>query len=225
MIELIDLKKTNFINLIKIVEYYKKGFFPMADSRHAKTITFFKPLKRFIIPINNFHVPKKLFSIFKKQKYKFKINSNFEQVINLCQKTQRKNEDTWINDIIINTYTKLYKIKKSHCVECYENNKLVGGLYGVHLGRCFFGESMFSLQSNTSKLCLLYLIAILIKNKFDLLDSQFYNPHLIQFGAYEIPNKQYEALLKQSLKNKAYFKDLGNFQQALSTIQSIHHKS
>ena len=126
----------------------------------------------------------------KKQKYKYKINSNFEQVINLCQKAQRKNEDTWINDIIINTYTKLYKIKKSHCVECYENNKLVGGLYGMHLGRCFFGESMFSLQSNTSKLCLLYLIAILIKNNFNLLDSQFYNPHLIQFGAYEISDKK-----------------------------------
>ena len=225
MIELIDLKKNNLINLRKLVEFYKKGFFPMADSRRDKTINFFKPLKRFIIPINNFHVPKKLFSIFKKQKYEFKINTNFEQIIALCQKVQRKNEDTWINDIIINTYTKLYKIKESHSVECYENNKLVGGLYGVHLGRCFFGESMFSLQSNTSKLCLLYLIAILIKNKFSLLDSQFYNPHLAQFGAFEIPDKKYMTLLKKGLDNKADFKDLRNFQEALSTIQSISHKS
>ena len=168
MIELINLKNNNLINLRKLVGFYKKGFFPMADSSHSETITFFKPLKRFIIPINNFHIPKKLFSIFKKQKYEFKINTNFELVITLCQKIKRKNEDTWINDIIINTYTKLYKIKKSHCVECYENNNLVGGLYGVHLGSCFFGERMFSLQSNTSKLCLLYLIAILIKNKFSL---------------------------------------------------------
>jgi len=90
LIELIDLKKNNLINLRKLVKFYKKGFFPMADSRHAKTITFFKPLKRFIIPINNFHVPKKLFSIFKKQKYEFKINTNFAQVIALCQKVQRK---------------------------------------------------------------------------------------------------------------------------------------
>ena len=225
MIELIDLKKTNLINLGKLVEFYKKGFFPMADNRQAKTISFFKPLKRFIIPINNFHVPKKLFSIFKKQKYEFKINTDFEEVITLCQKVQRKNEDTWINDIIINTYKKLYKIKKSHCVECYENNKLVGGLYGVHLGRCFFGESMFSLKPNTSKLCLLYLIAILIKNNFCLLDSQFYNPHLIQFGGFEIPDKKYMALLKYGLKNKANFKDLSDFQEALSTIQSINHKS
>ena len=225
MIELSDLKKTNFINLRKIVEFYKKGFFPMADSRDAKTITFFKPLKRFIIPINNFHVPKKLFSIFKKQKYEFKINTNFEQIITLCQKVQRKNKDTWINDIIINTYTKLYKIKESHSVGCYENNKLVGGLYGVHLGSCFFGESMFSLQSNTSKLCLLYLIAILKKNKFSLLDSQFYNPHLIQFGAFEIPDKKYTSLLKKGLENKADFKNFKNFQEASSTIQSINHIS
>ena len=84
---------------------------------------------------------------------------------------------------------------------------------------------MFSLQSNTSKLCLLYLIAILIKNRFNLLDSQFYNPHLIQFGAYEIPDKKYTALLEKSLKNKADFKDLRDFQEALSIIQSINHKS
>ena len=84
---------------------------------------------------------------------------------------------------------------------------------------------MFSLQSNTSKLCLLYLIAILIKNKFSLLDSQFYNPHLAQFGAFEIPDKKYATLLKKGLKNKADFKDLRNFQEALSAIQSINHKS
>ena len=125
----------------------------------------------------------------------------------------------------IQLYIKLYKIKQSHSVECYENNNLVGGLYGVHLGRCFFGESMFSLQSNTSKLCLLYLIAILIKNKFSLLDSQFYNPHLIQFGAFEIPNKKYMNLLKKGLKSRSNFKDLKDFQEVLLTIQSINHKS
>ena len=84
---------------------------------------------------------------------------------------------------------------------------------------------MFSLQSNTSKLCLLYLIAILINNKFNLLDSQFYNSHLTQFGAFEIPDKKYATLLKKGLKNKADFKDLRNFQEALSAIQSINHKS
>ena len=84
---------------------------------------------------------------------------------------------------------------------------------------------MFSLKSNTSKLCLLYLIAILIKNKFSLLDSQFYNPHLTQFGAFELPNRNYITLLKKGLKNKADFKDLRDFQEVLSIIQSINHKS
>jgi len=214
-----------FIDLEQLVKFYEKGFFPMADSRYEEKITFYKPQKRFVIPIQNFHIPKKLLSIFKKNLYQFKINTNFEKVITLCQKIKRKNKDTWINDIIINTYTKLYKIKKSHSVECYEDNNLVGGLYGVHLGSCFFGESMFSIKSNTSKLCLLYLIAILIKNRFSLLDSQFFNPHLVQFGANEITHQEYEYLLKEGLKNKTNFKDFINFQEVLSIIQSINHKS
>ena len=119
----------------------------------------------------------------------------------------------------------LNKVGIAHSVECWHENKILGGLYGVQINSCFFGESMFSLKPNTSKLCLLYLIAILIQNKFSLLDSQFYNPHLTQFGAFEIPNRNYITLLKKGLKNKADFKDLKNFQEASSTIQSINHIS
>ena len=153
------------------------------------------------------------------------MNYNFSQVINNCRKVKRKNEDTWINSIIVNTYTELNKIRKCHSVECYENNKLIGGLYGVHLGSCFFGESMFSLKKNTSKFCLLYLIAILIKNNFLLLDSQFFNTHLLQFGAYEVENEIYEKKLKDSLKFNANFKDIINFQDAFSLIQSSNQRS
>ena len=197
----------------------------MAENCNAKEISFYKPKKRFLLPINNFHVPRKLFNFFKKKNYKFKINNNFEQVIILCQKVKRKDYDSWINDIIINTYTKLNKLNNCHSIECYENNKLVGGLYGVHIASCFFGESMFSLKTNTSKMCLLYLIAILKKNKFHLLDSQFYNQHLVQFGAYEISNKKYETILKKSLTINSEFKDLNNFQEVLSILQSTSHKS
>ena len=213
------------IDLNKLVEFYKKGFFPMAGSSYDQKVSFYKPLKRFVIPIKNFHIPKKLFSIFKNNKYEFRINYNFETIINLCQKVRRKNQDTWINDIIINTYIKLHKANKSHSVECYEKNKIIGGLYGVHLGSCFFGESMFSLKNNTSKMCLLYLIAILKKNNFQLLDSQFYNPHLIQFGALEISSEEYDLILKKGLKNKAVFKEIFDFQEILSTLQSTSHKS
>ena len=197
----------------------------MADSKYSEEIKFYKPKLRFIIPISNFHYPKKLFNEFKKTKYSFKINYNFSKVIELCKEIKRKDKDTWINDIILDTYIELYKINKCHSVECYEDEKLVGGLYGLHIGSCFFGESMFSLKTNTSKFCLLYLLAILKKNKFSILDSQFFNPHLVQFGAYEIENKLYENKLKESLEIESFFKNINSFQEVLSLLQSTNQRS
>ncbi len=197
----------------------------MAESKHSEEIKFYKPKLRFVIPIKNFAYPRKLFNEFKKTKYFFKVNHNFHQVIELCKEIQRKDNDTWINSIISNTFIELHKIGKSHSVECYENDKLIGGLYGLHLGSCFFGESMFSLKTNTSKFCLLYLIAILKKYNFSILDSQFFNPHLLQFGAYEIESEYYEKKLKESLKKESFFKNIENFQEALSLIQSTNQRS
>ena len=197
----------------------------MADSKYSEEIKFYKPKLRFIIPISNFHYPKKLFSEFKKTKYSFKIDHNFSKVIELCKEIKRRDKDTWINNIILDTYIELYKIQKCHSVECYDEDKLVGGLYGLHIGSCFFGESMFSLKTNTSKFCLLYLLAILKKNNFSILDSQFFNPHLVQFGAYEIETEIYENKLKTSLEIESFFQDINNFQEALSLLQPTNHKS
>ena len=197
----------------------------MADSKYSEEIKFYKPKLRFIIPISNFQYPKKLFNEFKKSKYSFKIDQDFAKVIELCKEIKRKDKDTWINDIILNTFIELYKIGKSHSVECYENNKLIGGLYGLHLGSCFFGESMFSFRTNTSKFCLLYLLAILKKNNFLLLDSQFFNPHLVQFGAFEIESKLYEKQLKKSLEKNCNFEAIENFQEVLSILQSNNQRS
>ncbi len=197
----------------------------MADSKYSEEIKFYKPILRFIIPISNFHYPKKLFSEFKKTKYNFKIDQNFAKVIELCKNIKRKNQDTWINEIILDTYIELYKIGKCHSVECYEDNNLIGGLYGLHIGSCFFGESMFSLKTNTSKFCLLYLLAILKKNNFSILDSQFFNPHLVQFGAYEIETEIYEKKLKESLEIECCFKEVINFQEVLSLLQSTNQRS
>ena len=197
----------------------------MAESEQNEEIKFYKPKLRFIIPIVDFHCPKKLFYDFKKEEYNFKINSNFEKVISFCKKVKRKDNDTWINQIIVNTFKELHNIGKCHSVECYEGNNLIGGLYGVHLGSCFFGESMFSLKSNTSKYCLLYLFAVLKKNNFKLLDSQFFNPHLVQFGAYEIESKIYENKLKEGLKINSKFEQINEFQEVLSLIQSNSHRS
>ena len=216
---------SKIIDLNSLIEFYKKAYFPMAESKYSEEIKFYKPKLRFIIPISNFHYPKKLFSEFKKTKYHFKINYNFPSVIRLCQAIKRRDKDTWINDTILNTFIELHKLGKSHSVECYDNENLVGGLYGLHLGSCFFGESMFSLKTNTSKFCLLYLLAILKKNNFSILDSQFFNPHLIQFGAYEIENALYQKQLSKSLNKESLFKNIENFQEALSLIQSTNQRS
>ena len=197
----------------------------MADNANTEVINLYQPKKRFIIPINNFHVPKKLFKLFKRNTYTFKINNNFESVISKCQLANRKDRGTWINSIILDSYLNLYYEKKAHSVECYYQNQLIGGLYGVHIGGCFFGESMFSELPNTSKFCLLYLVAILKKNFFSILDSQFYNKHLIQFGAFEIENKIYLEELAASINKKRAFTSIENFQEVLSLLQPNSHKS
>lgn len=197
----------------------------MADNAESEVINLYQPKKRFIIPINNFHVPKKLFKLFRKNTYTFKINNNFKNVISKCQLANRKDNGTWINNIILDSYLNLHYEKIAHSVECYDQNQLIGGLYGVHIGGCFFGESMFSELSNTSKFCLLYLIAILKKNLFSILDSQFYNEHLIQFGAFEIENKIYLEKLTVSINDNRAFTFIENFQEVLSLLQPNSHKS
>ena len=197
----------------------------MAENFDSEFINLYQPKKRFIIPIDNFHVPKKLFKLFRRNTYTFKINNNFKNVISKCQLANRKDNGTWINSIILDSYLNLHYEKMAHSVECYDQNKLIGGLYGVHIGGCFFGESMFSELSNTSKFCLLYLIAILKKNSFSILDSQFYNEHLIQFGAFEIENKIYLEKLTVSINDNRAFTFIENFQEVLSLLQPNSHKS
>ena len=197
----------------------------MAENASSEIVNLYQPKKRFIIPIDNFHVPKKLFKLFKKNNYTLKINNNFENIISKCQLANRKDNGTWINSIILDSFINLHNEKMAHSVECYDRNRLIGGLYGVHIGGCFFGESMFSELSNTSKFCLLYLIAILKKNSFSLLDSQFYNEHLIQFGAFEVDNKIYLEKLTASIDDNRAFTSIENFQEVLSLLQPNSHKS
>ncbi len=216
---------SKIIPVSNLLEFYKKGLFPMAENANSEVVNLYQPKKRFIIPIDNFHVPKKLFKLFKTNTYTFKINNNFENVISRCQLANRKDNGTWINSVILDSYVNLHYEKMAHSIECYNQNKLVGGLYGVHIGGCFFGESMFSEISNSSKFCLLYLIAILKKNLFSILDSQFYNEHLVQFGAFEINNKDYLSKLKISIKYDREFSFIENFHEVLSLLQLNNHKS
>ena len=197
----------------------------MADNAKSEIVKLYQPKKRFLIPINSFHIPRKLFKVFKKKNFTFKINSSFENVIYKCQTAQRRDNGTWINEVILNTFINLHNLNMCHSVECFKDKQLVGGLYGLQIGACFFGESMFSDLSNTSKLCLLYLIAILKKNSFSILDSQFYNKHLVQFGAYEVNNYEYLKKIKEGIKNKSKFIFIDDFHEVLSLLQPNNHKS
>ena len=197
----------------------------MATSAYSNEINFFKPQKRFIIPIYSFHLPRKLFSEYKKNKFTFCINTQFETVIQNCSIPRNSNNETWINETIKETYLQLNLEGQAHSIECLYKNKLVAGLYGVHIGSCFFGESMFNNMTNTSKLTLLYLIALLAKHKFTLLDSQFYNTHLIQFGAYEISDQKYQLQLTSGINKTCIFPKSFDFQKSISTLQSLSHKS
>jgi leucyl/phenylalanyl-tRNA--protein transferase len=215
----------NIIKSKELIQLYKKGYFPMAQDAKSNEVSFYRPEKRFIIPIETFHIPKKLFYEFKKKKYKFLINCNFSAVIENCARVRRAPNETWINQMIIITFIQLKQEGYAKSIECYLENELVGGLYGLHIGGCFFGESMFSYASNVSKLCLLFLISILLKEKFNLLDSQFYNSHLLQFGAYEISNTEYQEKLKNEINKKNVFLENYDYQESISILHSISHKS
>ena len=130
---------------------------------------------------------------------------DFNGVIKNCAKKTKNRPSTWINKEIIKLYSNLHKIGHAHSIEAWHQNRLVGGLYGVSLGSAFFGESMFSIMSNSSKICLVYLIANLKIKKFTLLDTQFVNPHLKKIGAIEISRQKYLKILGRSLKKNANF--------------------
>ena len=190
-----------------LIEGYKRGIFPMAESKDDIDVFWVSPEIRGIINLNNFIIPKSLKKIIKKKSFEIKINYDFLSIINCCAELNYKRKDTWINKLIIDNYTQLHKLKLATSVECYQERKLVGGLYGVHLGKFFFGESMFSRKSNASKIALVYLAAHLKKGGFEILDTQFFTKHLEQFGAIEIKKEKYLSLLKNNITSNLVFPD------------------
>ena len=188
-----------------ILKGYSLGIFPMSESFNDPNIYWINPKKRGVIPINDFKISKNLRKEIKKKKFVITINKDFNGVIKNCAKKTKNRPSTWINKEIIKLYSNLHKIGHAHSIEAWHKNRLVGGLYGVSLGSAFFGESMFSIMSNSSKICLIYLLANLKIKKFTLLDTQFINPHLKKLGAIEISRKKYLKMLGISLKKNANF--------------------
>ena len=216
------------LNYEFIIQIYKLGIFPMARDRHDKKIYFINPKKRALIPIREFHVSKSFKRFLKKKPFFVTINSNFREIINKCATENRS--ETWINKIIEDKFNELHELGIAHSIECWKNNEIVGGIYGISIGGCFFAESMFSKVSNASKFALINLVARLHYLNYSILDIQFINQHLRQFGAYEVSQNIFKKKLDMCIDKKINFQSLSVededlFENVLNFLQDINETS
>jgi len=192
-----------------LLKAYACGVFPMAESAEDPALYWIEPEMRGIIPLDRFHVPSRLARTVRSDRYTITINRDFDGVLDGCAEPQPGRPRTWINARIRVLYHKLYDRRHCHSIEVYDGDALVGGLYGVSLGRAFFGESMFHRARDASKVALVHLVARLRAGGFKLLDTQFVTDHLKRFGAVEVPRRQYHKLLEGALGGDGDFAALG----------------
>lgn len=185
---------------------YAQGIFPMAHPQEDGEVYWYAPDPRGLLPLEDFHCPSRLAQTVRQEPYDIKIDEAFEKVIRGCAEPRgEENQTTWISEGIIEAYTKLHRLGYAHSVEAWEEDRLVGGLYGVALGGLFAGESMFYRETDASKICLVHLVDRLEERDFDLLDVQWVNAHLEQFGAYEISREEYERRLRDVIDRDVSF--------------------
>jgi leucyl/phenylalanyl-tRNA--protein transferase len=188
-----------------LLKAYSVGLFPMAETAEDPTIFWVEPEMRGVMPIEEFHTPRSLRKQLNKGEYEITFNEAFNAVVNGCAASAEGREQTWINETIRLLYGELHDMEHAHSVEAWYEDQLVGGLYGVTLGRAFFGESMFSRRSNASKVALVHLVERLKQRGFILLDTQFNTEHLAQFGTRDVPRAEYEKMLEEALIGVANF--------------------
>ncbi len=182
-----------------LLRAYQSGFFPMAETRDAADLFWLNPEQRGILPLDAFHLPRRLRRTVLSGPYTVTADTNFPATIDGCAAPRPGPPETWINPDIRRLYLELHRMGFAHSVETWLNGALVGGLYGVAIGGAFFGESMFSTERDASKVALVHLVARLTLGGFRLLDTQFITSHLTQFGAIEIPRTDYQARLDNAL--------------------------
>ena len=193
-----------------LLSAYSQGLFPMAEDGEATDVQWVCPQMRGQISIERMHIPRRLQKNVKRMTlkglpYDIRINTAFEDVITYCAQATVERKETWINDPIISAYCDLHRQGYAHCVECWQDNTLVGGLYGIAIGGAFFGESMFSRARDASKVALVHLAARLWYAGYKILDTQFTNDHLEQFGVYETPHHLYMEALQPVLELDCVF--------------------
>jgi leucyl/phenylalanyl-tRNA--protein transferase len=188
-----------------LLDCYRRGVFPMADARWDERLFLVDPARRGIIPLDAFHTPRRLARTVRSGRFETRVDTAFEAVIEACAAPAPGRQETWINLTIQRLCAELFKRGAAHSVETWHEGRLVGGLYGVALGGAFFGESMFSLERDASKVALVRLVEHLTAAGFTLLDAQFVTDHLETFGAVEIPRAEYRRRLAAALKRKVRF--------------------
>ena len=193
------------INPEELLLAYRLGIFPMAESRTADDVLWVRPHERGILPLDKFHVPRRLARIIRSDRFQVTVNMAFDQVIRACAESQPDRRETWINDAIINVFISLHKRGFAHSVETWHDGNLVGGLYGLSVGAAFFAESKFSRMTDASKVALVHLAARLKAGGYLLLDAQFPNPHLEQFGAVTVTEERFQFLLSEALAHSGNF--------------------
>jgi leucyl/phenylalanyl-tRNA--protein transferase len=204
---------------------YASGVFPMAESRHGSDLYWIDPDVRGVIPLTDFHIPRRLRRTLRNGPCEVRSDSDFIGVIRSCAEHTGSRPDTWINTEIKGLYNALFDTGFAHSVETWQDGELVGGLYGVALGGAFFGESMFSRARDASKVALCHLAARLCKSGFTLLDSQFLTEHLRQFGAIEIDRPDYKKRLAKAIKITAVYRPELSADELEAFIQSTTQTS
>ena len=188
-----------------LLKAYACGIFPMAESADDPALYWIEPDMRGIIPLEGFHLPARLARTVRTTHFTVWVNRDFDAVVDGCAEAKPDRARTWINDRIRKIYRGLFEHDHCHSVEVYDGDTLVGGLYGVSLGRAFFGESMFHRARDASKIALVHLIARLRAGGYRLLDTQYVTDHLKSFGAVEVAKRRYHRLLEDALVGEADF--------------------
>lgn len=208
-----------------LLKAYACGIFPMSESADDPGMFWVEPELRGILPLDQFHIPRSLRKSMRKSGFEFRIDGDFEAVIDACAEATPDRPSTWINKRIRSLYIQLHEMGNAHSFETWFDGKLVGGLYGVRLGSAFFGESMFSRVTDASKAALVFLVQEMRKNKFILLDTQFTTEHLERFGVIEIPQETYQERLEEALQTTSYFSSYDGGATSDSILQSFNQIS
>jgi leucyl/phenylalanyl-tRNA---protein transferase len=201
-----------------LLQAYRCGIFPMAESATAKQLHWYEPKQRGILPLDGFHISRSLAKVVRSDRFVVTSDTDFKAVINACAAPARGRENTWINANIRDLYSQLFGMGNCHTIEVRLDGILVGGLYGVSFGQAFFGESMFHLATDASKVALVHLVARLKRGGYQLLDAQFKTDHLSTFGAIEIDKSLYQRLLQQATNRESNAK---TWQDALTGIDAL----